>query len=86
MPAAQFKARCLEVMTQVERTRRPVIITRRGRPVARLVPVETFSEPFLGALRAQIAVLGDIAASAELSEEWETEKEWRELCRENPAR
>src|SRR2546426_860666 len=34
MPAGEFKARCLQLMAEVERTRRPVTITKRGRPAA----------------------------------------------------
>ena len=86
MPAGEFKARCLQVMEHVSRTRRSVTITKRGRPVARLVPVETDSEPFLDSLRDRITITGDIAKAAQRSEPWETEKEWVELCRENPPR
>lgn len=47
MAAAEFKARCLTVMEKVRTTREPVLITKRGRPVAKLVPAD---EPlqFLG--------------------------------------
>ena len=86
MPAAEFKARCLRVMGQVSRTRRPVTITKRGRPVARLVPVDSDSEPFLDSLRDQITIAGDLAKAARRSEPWETETEWVVLCRENQPR
>ena len=36
--ATHFKARCLELMERVNRTRRPITITKRGKTVARLVP------------------------------------------------
>jgi len=39
IPAAVFKAQCLKLMEQVEKTRQPVIITKHGRPVAQLAPV-----------------------------------------------
>ena len=86
MPAGEFKARCLQLMEQVSRTRRPVTITKRGRPVARLVPVDGDSEPFLDSLRKSITIAGDIMKAAARSEPWDTEKEWVELCRENPPR
>ena len=85
MPTSAFKARCLRVMDQVARTRRPVTITKRGRPVARLVPVESDAERFLGSLRGRITISGDITRSAP-PDAWETEREWLELCRENPPR
>jgi prevent-host-death family protein len=34
MPAGQFKARCLKVMDDVQSTLEPVVITKKGRPVA----------------------------------------------------
>ena len=39
--AAEFKARCLELVDRVKETRAEYIVTRHGRPVARLVPAET---------------------------------------------
>ena len=38
--AGQFKARCLALIDQVSRTHQVIIITKRGKPVARLVPLE----------------------------------------------
>ena len=40
MPAGQFKARCLRVMEDVKKYRTPVVITKKGKPVAKLVPVD----------------------------------------------
>ena len=40
MGAGAFKAKCLQVMDEVQAKRTSVLITKRGRPVARLVPVE----------------------------------------------
>ncbi len=39
MSAAEFKAKCLAVLDEVNRTREPVTVTKRGRPVARVVPI-----------------------------------------------
>lgn len=38
--SAEFKARCLEFIDHVKESRAEYIVTRHGRPVARLVPVE----------------------------------------------
>jgi prevent-host-death family protein len=51
MPAGEFKARCLQVMDQVRTTRTPVVITKRGKPVAKLVPADEAREPILGRLK-----------------------------------
>jgi prevent-host-death family protein len=85
MPAGEFKARCLRVMEQVSRTRRPVTITKRGRPVVRLVPVDRESDAFFGSLRDRITVHGD-PTKTDRADAWETEREWVQLCRENPPR
>jgi prevent-host-death family protein len=38
--AARFKAQCLALLDEVDRTGRELVVTKRGRPVARVVPVE----------------------------------------------
>src|SRR5687768_11337882 len=40
MSAAQFKTRCLALIDQVAQTREEIVITKRGKPVAKLVPVD----------------------------------------------
>jgi prevent-host-death family protein len=40
MPAGEFKAKCLAVMDEVQASGEPVVLTKRGKPVARLVPLE----------------------------------------------
>ncbi len=37
--AGQFKNRCLKILDDVAETREPVVVTKRGRPVAQVVPV-----------------------------------------------
>ena len=44
IPIGQFKQQCLAIVERVARTRRPVVISKRGKPVARLVPLETERE------------------------------------------
>ncbi len=41
MAAGEFKAKCLSVLDEVERRQRTVIVTKRGRPVAQVVPLPT---------------------------------------------
>ena len=40
VPAGEFKARCLALLDRVASTGEPLVVTKRGRPVAKLVPVE----------------------------------------------
>ena len=67
MPAGQFKARCLRVMDEVNSTRQPVLITKKGKPVAKLVPAEPASDDFL-----VIKIVGDITQPIEDPDAWES--------------
>ena len=40
MRAGEFKARCLKVMDQIQKTREPLIVTKRGKPVVKLFPAD----------------------------------------------
>lgn len=39
VPAGAFKQGCLAILDEVARTHRPVVVTKRGKPVARVVPI-----------------------------------------------
>ena len=55
VPAAAFKARCLELMDRVRETGAEYIVTKHGRPVARLVPYEEPERKTLfGALKGTV--------------------------------
>jgi len=71
MPAGQFKARCLKVMDQVQSTREAVVITKKGRPVAKLVPASEESEDFLGKLAGTMKIVGDITQPIEEPDAWD---------------
>jgi antitoxin (DNA-binding transcriptional repressor) of toxin-antitoxin stability system len=58
-------------MEQVQSTRHPVGITKREKPLARLVPVENAPDEFLGRLAGRIKILGDITEPLEPPEAWE---------------
>lgn len=45
LAAGKFKDICLQTLDEVAASRRPVVITKRGRPVARLVPIGTTARP-----------------------------------------
>jgi prevent-host-death family protein len=74
IPAARFKAECLALMDRVQQDRNPVIITKRGKPVARLVPYDEEGEEAQtgwGWLRGTVTVLGDIIGPT--GEKWEAD-------------
>ena len=68
--AAEFKARCLLLMEHVRKTREPVVITKRGKPVAKLVPVNNGKDEFIGRLKGVIEIVGDL--DPDPPEEWES--------------
>ena len=72
--AGQFKARCLRLMDEVRTTREPVLITKKGRPVAKLVPAESQVEDIFGCLRNEIKIVGDIESPVVPLEDWDALK------------
>lgn len=71
MAAGKFKAECLKVMDRVNATREPVIITKKGKPVAKLVPVDSTPQDALGSLVGIIEIVGDIESPVLPPEAWE---------------
>src|SRR5262249_42666053 len=70
IPAGQFKTRCLAILDEVQARRQAVVITRRGQPVAMLVPVEKEKNDIFGFLKGKIRVIGDVVAPAFTPQEW----------------
>ena len=71
--AGLFKAQCLKLMDRVAEKRETITVTKRGRAVARLVPVETTPERRLfGYLRGKGKITGDIVAPT--GEAWEAQR------------
>ena len=60
MAAAKFKEQCLAVLDSVEPD--GIIITKHGKPVAKLVPIEAESAALIGKLRGRIRIKGDISS------------------------
>ncbi len=72
MKAAEFKARCLEVMDRVAATGETVIVTKRGRPVVRLSPATDPPKRLFGFFKGKIKTTGDVIAP--LDEEWDANR------------
>ena len=71
--AGEFKARCLSLMEDVRSTREPLVITKRGKPVAKLVPADSPEREFIGRLKGVIRVVGDIESPIE-PDAWESSR------------
>ena len=80
--AAEFKARCLELMDRVATTGNAIIITKRGKPVARLAPVASRRRSLVGALKGHVRIMGDIIAPVDAS--WEAARRDAQAPRGRP--
>lgn len=60
--AAEFKAKCLKLIDEVAATHQPLVITKRGKPVARIVPIEDDAPPpsLFGHMKGTGEIAGDI--------------------------
>ena len=68
--AGVFKAKCLKLMDEIHLSGREIVITKYGRPVAKLVPVETPPKKTIyGYLKNAITIRGDIVGQT--GDEWD---------------
>jgi prevent-host-death family protein len=71
MAAGEFKARCLRVMEEVRKYRTPVVITKKGRAVAKLVPPDAPASDVFGCMAGTARIVGDILAPVVPGEAWD---------------
>lgn len=70
VPAGEFKAKCLGLLDEVHNKRQSFVITKRGKPVARVVPLEDNPDEIFGFWTGKVRVKGDIVSPAISPEEW----------------
>jgi prevent-host-death family protein len=70
MAAGSFKTNCLAVMDEVQARHETVVITKRGKPVAKLVPVNADTDEIYDFLAGKGVVNGDIVSPAVSPDEW----------------
>ena len=61
MPAAKFKEQCLAILDKVDEE--GLVITKRGKPVAKLIPIRASSAELIGALKDKVKINGDILST-----------------------
>ena len=77
VPATKFKAQCLALMDRVAEKRESYVITKRGRPVAKLVPPDPpVRSSVLGCMADRMEIVADLDKAG-----W-GERQWKELERE----
>jgi prevent-host-death family protein len=70
MAAGSFKANCLAVMDEVQATHETVLITKHGKPVAKLVPVNEDADEIYNFLGGKGTIIGDVVSPAIPSKDW----------------
>ena len=70
--AGEFKAKCLHLLDEVRQSRKEIVITKRGRAAARLLPVDEEHSPVFGRMRGFAEILGDIVAP--VGEKWNVDE------------
>jgi prevent-host-death family protein len=70
---AAFKATCLAVLERVRKTRKPVLVTRFGKPIAEIIPPTEAPRPphWMGSLSAKAKITGDIVAPVSSESDWD---------------
>ena len=72
MPAGAFKTHCLTVMKQVQATGEPVVVTKRGAPVVKIIPADAENNDIFGFMAGRVKIVGDIESPIPV--EWEVLK------------
>ena len=71
--ASEFKAKCLRLLDEVEAKGEVLVITKRGRPVARVVPVSPPRRSLRGTWKGLVKIKGDIV-HFDTSQDWESNR------------
>jgi prevent-host-death family protein len=68
--AGSFKVHCLSIMDEVQAKRESVLITKHGKPVAKLVPADRNTDDIYDFLAGKGSISGDVVAPAISGEDW----------------
>jgi len=70
IPAGEFKTHCLTLMDEVKAKRQPMIITKHGKPVAKLVPVDSKADDIFDFFGGKGSLRGDVVSPILSAKEW----------------
>ena len=71
--AGEFKAKCLGLLDEVQNRRTEIVITKYGKPVAKLVPIKKAPTKIFGSMKGSVTFMGDIISPIDV--EWDAERE-----------
>jgi prevent-host-death family protein len=72
--ASAFKARCLKIMNEIQSTGEPVVVTKRGAPIVKVVPVGSEPTELFGFMAGEFAIVGDVESPVVPLKDWEVLK------------
>ena len=70
MRASAFKAQCLKVMSDIQSTGEPVIVTKRGKPVVKVIPIKPEKDDIFGFMAGKFDIVGDIESPVVPLKDW----------------
>jgi len=71
LSVTEFKANCLRFLAAVEETGEPLLLTKRGRPLARILPAGDGKEAgWLGMMEGTAEIAGDLVEPATSGQDW----------------
>jgi prevent-host-death family protein len=70
--AGEFKAKCLGLLDEVQKTRKEIVVTKRGKAVAKLVPIDEEKPQLWGRMKGTGIILGDIVSPLDV--EWDADQ------------
>lgn len=73
IPVSRFKAHSLALLERVRRSGRPIVITKRGEPIAEVIPPSSalLGTDWVGSMRHTARLRGDLVAPAAKASDWE---------------
>ena len=74
IPTSEFGTQCLALINEVQATGEPVLVTKHGKPVVKLVPAETKDDSIFGYMAGKAKIVGDIVSPITPIEDWEALK------------
>jgi prevent-host-death family protein len=69
--AGEFKAHCLKLIDHVNQTKQPITITKHGKPMAKLTPIEDEAYSLFSCLKDTVEIKEDIVEG--IGEAWEAD-------------
>jgi prevent-host-death family protein len=74
IPAGKFKTHCLTIMDEVQATGKPVLVTKHGNPVVKLVPAKASEDRIFGYMVGKARIVGDVVSPVAHFTDWHAVK------------